>query len=50
MLIRNVGHLMTNPSIILNDGSEVPEGILDAFITTAAALHDIKKKSNSRTR
>ena len=49
LLVRNVGHLMTNPSIILNDGNEVPEGILDAFITTAAALHDLKKKSNSRT-
>ena len=35
---RNVGHLMTNPSIILKDGSEVPEGIMDAFLTTAAAL------------
>ena len=40
LLIRNVGHLMTSPSIILKDGSEVPEGIMDAFITTAAALHD----------
>jgi len=40
LLIRNVGHLMTNSSIILKDGSEVPEGILDAFITTTAALHD----------
>ncbi len=49
LLVRNVGHLMTNPSIILNDGNEVPEGILDAFITTAAALHDLKKKNNSRT-
>ena len=49
LLIRNVGHLMTNPSIILKDGSEVPEGIMDAFITTAAALHDLKKKRNSRT-
>ena len=48
LLIRNVGHLMTNPSIILKDGSEVPEGILDAFITTAAALHDLKRKKNSR--
>ncbi len=48
LLIRNVGHLMTNPSIILNDGSEVPEGIMDAFITTAAALHDLKRKKNSR--
>ena len=44
LLIRNVGHLMTNPSIILKDGSEVPEGIMDAFLTTAAALHDLKKK------
>jgi len=49
LLIRNVGHLMTNPSIILKDGSEIPEGLMDAFITTAAALHDIKKKRNSRT-
>ena len=48
LLIRNVGHLMTNPSIILKDGSEIPEGIMDAFITTAAALHDLKKKRNSR--
>ena len=44
LLIRNVGHLMTNSSIILKDGSEVPEGIMDAFITTAAALHDLNKK------
>jgi malate synthase len=36
MLNRNVGHLMTNSSILLKDGSEIPEGILDAFITTAA--------------
>ena len=49
LLIRNVGHLMTNPSIILKDGSEIPEGLMDAFITTAAALHDNKKKGNSRT-
>ena len=49
LLIRNVGHLMTSSSIILKDGSEVPEGIMDAFITTAAALHDLKKKRNSRT-
>ncbi len=48
LLIRNVGHLMTNPSIILKDGSEVPEGIMDAFITTAAAIHDLKKKRNSK--
>jgi malate synthase len=49
LLIRNVGHLMTNPSIILNDGSEIPEGIMDAFFTTIAALHDLKRKRNSRT-
>nr|ADI19606.1 malate synthase [uncultured SAR11 cluster bacterium HF0770_37D02] len=49
MLNRNVGHLMTNPSILLNDGSEIPEGIMDAFITTAAAIHDFKSKRNSRT-
>jgi len=49
LLIRNVGHLMTNPSIILSNGNEVPEGIMDAFITSAAALHDIKNKNNSRT-
>ena len=48
LLIRNVGHLMTNPSIILKDGNEIPEGLMDAFITTAAALHDAKKKGNSR--
>ncbi|MDC3117569.1 malate synthase G [Candidatus Pelagibacter sp.] len=49
LLIRNVGHLMTNPSIILKDGSEIPEGLMDAFITTAAAIHDTKKKGNSRS-
>ncbi len=48
LLIRNVGHLMTNPSIILKDGSEIPEGIMDAFITTTAAMHDLKKNRNSR--
>jgi len=49
MLNRNVGHLKTNPSILLNDGSEIPEGIMDAFITTAAAIHDFRRKGNSRT-
>jgi len=48
LLNRNVGHLMTNPSILLKDGSECPEGILDAFITSLACLHDFKKKGNSR--
>ena len=49
LLVRNVGHLMTNPSIILSNGNEIPEGIMDAFITTTAALHDLKNKNNSRT-
>jgi malate synthase len=49
ILNRNVGHLMTNPSILLKDGSEIPEGIMDAFITTTAAIHDFKNKGNSRT-
>ena len=44
LLIRNVGHLMTNSAIILEDGSEIPEGIMDAFITAAAAVHDLKEK------
>ena len=49
MLNRNVGHLMTNSSILLQNKSEIPEGIMDAFITTAAAIHDFKNKKNSRT-
>ncbi len=48
LLIRNVGHLMTNPSILLKDGSEIPEGLMDAFFTTLAALHDLKNRKNSR--
>ncbi|MDB2478701.1 malate synthase G [Alphaproteobacteria bacterium] len=50
MLIRNVGHLMTNPAILLKDGNEIPEGIMDAMITSLIAIHDIKiKKMNSRS-
>ena len=41
MLIRNVGHLMTNPAIHDRDGNEVPEGIMDAAMTALIALHDI---------
>ena len=51
MLVRNVGHLMTNPAILDRDGAEVPEGILDAMITAAIALHDIGPnghRANSR--
>ena len=51
MLIRNVGHLMTNPAILLKNGEEIPEGIMDAMITSLIAIHDIKFKNlNSRSR
>ena len=50
MLIRNVGHLMTNPAVILENGNEIPEGIMDAMITSLIAIHDINfKKMNSKT-
>ena len=49
LLNRNVGHLMTNPSIILKDGSEIYEGIMDTFISVLCAIHDFKNKKNSRT-
>ena len=49
LLNRNVGHLMTNPAIILKDGSEIPEGIMDIFIAALCALHDFKNKKNSRS-
>ena len=42
LFIRNVGHLMTNPSILDKDGNEVPEGIMDGMITTLIAIHDLK--------
>ncbi|HWK12982.1 MAG TPA: malate synthase G [Rhizobiaceae bacterium] len=51
MLVRNVGHLMTNPAILLDGGAEIPEGIMDAMVTAAIALHDIGPKgrrANSR--
>jgi malate synthase len=41
MLVRNVGHLMTNPAIIDRDGNEVPEGIMDAMVTAMIAIHDV---------
>ncbi len=43
MFVRNVGHLMTNPAILWGDGQEIPEGIMDAVITTTIALHDLQK-------
>jgi malate synthase len=54
MFVRNVGHLMTNPAILIDGGKEIPEGIMDAVITVAIAMHDLartKEKGikNSRT-
>ena len=54
LFLRNVGHLMTNPAILCGDGSEIFEGILDAVVTTAIALHDLQGRTingvrNSRT-
>jgi malate synthase len=54
MFLRNVGHLMTNPAILYGNGKEIPEGIMDAVITTTIALHDLNGRGangirNSRT-
>ncbi|MGJ7522993.1 malate synthase G [Variovorax sp. LT1P1] len=49
MFLRNVGHLMTNPAILYAGGKEIPEGILDAVVTTTIATIDLKRKGNSRT-
>jgi malate synthase len=52
LFVRNVGHLMTNPAIVLPDGREVPEGIMDAAITSAIGAHDVRglgRWRNSRT-
>jgi len=46
MLVRNVGHLMTNPAILDHDGKEVPEGILDAMFTICIAMHDLNGNSD----
>ncbi len=48
MWVRNVGHLMTNPAILLPDGSEVFEGLMDAMMTTTIALHDLRKTNGLR--
>ncbi len=48
MLVRNVGHLMTNTAILDAQGHEVGEGILDAFVTTLCALHDLQKTDGPR--
>ncbi len=52
LFIRNVGHLMTNNAVLNGQGDEIPEGIMDGFITSLCALHDIRgpsAKGNSRT-
>ena len=52
MLVRNVGHLMTNPGVLDSDGNEVPEGIVDAMFTICIAMHDLNKNGqyqNSKT-
>ncbi|MBV7409402.1 malate synthase G [Maritimibacter sp. DP1N21-5] len=49
LLVRNVGHLMTNPAILDANGAEVPEGIMDAMMTTLASMHDLARRANSVT-
>ena len=47
LLVRNVGHLMTNPAILDKDGNEVPEGIMDAMFTICISIHDLIKQGKS---
>jgi len=49
LLVRNVGHLMTTPAIVDAQGQEIYEGILDGVVTSLIALHDLKRRGNSRS-
>src|SRR5690606_74612 len=49
LFVRNVGHLMTNPAILDGEGNEIPEGILDAVVTSTITLHDLQRRGNSRS-
>ncbi|WP_298261584.1 malate synthase G [uncultured Litoreibacter sp.] len=48
MLVRNVGHLMTNPAVLDRDGREAFEGLMDAMVTTLIAMHDLQKTEGLR--
>ncbi len=48
MLVRNVGHLMTNPAVLDREGREAPEGLLDAMCTALIAMHDLRKSDGMR--
>lgn len=51
MFVRNVGHLMTNPAVLWGaQGQEIPEGILDAMVTTTIALHDLQRTKKDAIR